>query len=446
MFSLDVVSMYPSLPTDDKALEIIDSYLNKHKDNIDMFGFQPSHIIQFLKFVLDNNYIMIGDQYFTQESGISTGGRLRQAYADIIIDYMYFTAIMDSLVSPENLSLYVDDSWGIWPGDWESFFQFIKVLESLWDTVKFTYSKEENGSLVFLDMVIKRHKGNMATEFSQKDTHSGTYLHYSSHCPIIIKINLIKNEARRIIQNCTFMVDSYKHLNNLRLHLLNSGYPLDFINTNISKIINEHYKPPKQKKDKEKLNYIIKIPFISEQFTRLVKGNIKKSGFSGRVVVESGISLKDLTRNIIYKPCSCLSCNVGVPCSLRNFVYKANCQKCDEEYIGCSYRPAKARIGEHEASVRNKNKRTTLGQHMVEHGQDDQSDSGTTLNNNDNGRGHIRNRLEKDRINAMELNKSYKFSIVRKCKDSLEAFISEGLHIKEERPKINNCIGNGFIH
>ena len=91
-------------------------------------------------------------------------------------------------------------------------------------------------------------------------------------------------------------------------------------------------------------------------------------------------------------------------------------------------------------TVRNKNKRTTLGQ------QDDPSDSGDTSNNNNNGRGPIRDRLEKDRINAMELNKSYKFSIVRKCKDSLEAFISEGLHIKEERPKINNCIGNGFIH
>ena len=445
MFSLDVVSMYPSLPTDDKAIEIIESYLNNHKDNIDMFGVQPSHIIQFLKFVLENNYIMIGDEYFTQESGISTGGRLSQAYADIIIDYMYFTAITNSTITPENLSLYVDDSWGIWPGDWESFLEFIKVLESMWDKVKFTYSKEENGRLVFLDMVIKRHKGNMATEFSQKDTHSGTYLHYSSHCPIIIKINLIKNEARRILQNCTFMVDSYKYLNNLRLHLLNSGYPLEFINSNISKIINEHCKPPRQKKDKEKFDYIIKVPFISEQFTRVVKSNIKKSGFKARVVVESGISLKDLTRNKINKPCSCLSCNVGVPCGLRNFVYKANCQKCNEEYIGCSYRPAKARIGEHESSVRNNNKRTTLGQHMVEHGQDEESDSGATSSNENGGR-PIRDKNERDRVNALELNKSYKFSIVRKCKDSLESFISEGLYIKEEKPKINNCIGNGYIH
>ena len=77
----------------------------------------------------------------------------------------------------------------------------------------------------------------------------------------------------------------------------------------------------------------------------MVKSHVKKSGFKARVVVESGVSLKDLTRKKINKPCSCLSCNLGVPCSLRNFVYKANCQKCEEEYIGCSYRPAGDRIG-----------------------------------------------------------------------------------------------------
>ena len=132
-------------------------------------------------------------------------------------------------------------------------------------------------------------------------------------------------------------------------------------------MINEHCKPPKPKKQKEDFQYVLKIPFIDEKFTRVVKSNVKKSGFKVRVVVESGISLKELTRTKYNKPCSCLTCNLGIPCNLRNFVYKANCQKCNGEYIGCSYRPAKARITEHEASVRNKNKRTTLGQHMLEH-------------------------------------------------------------------------------
>ena len=60
MFSLDVAEMYPTLPTNDEALKITLEYLTKYQDKIDLFGFQPIHIILLLKFVLNNTYIMIG--------------------------------------------------------------------------------------------------------------------------------------------------------------------------------------------------------------------------------------------------------------------------------------------------------------------------------------------------------------------------------------------------
>ena len=50
-----------------------------------------------------------------------------------------------------------------------------------------------------------------------------------------------------------------------------------------------------------------------------------------------------------------------------------------------------------------------------------------------------------DKRDAQEMEKAYKCSIVRRCKNILETFISEGLKIKEEKPKINNYVGNGFI-
>ena len=232
-------------------------------------------------------------------------------------------------------------------------------------------------------------------------------------------------------------------MDNLRRHLLNSGYPLDFINTHISKIMNETLGPPIAKKPKIKFDFLIKIPFISEEFTRKVKSIIRKSGFNTRVVVESGVSLKELTRSKYEKPCQCLTCNMGIPCGLRNFVYKAKCQECNEEYIGASYRPAKARLSEHVASVRNENKRTTLGQHILEH-REENTDQPRTITRRERVRG-ANGRLERDREDAENFSKSYELSIVKKCDNALNAFITEGLLIKKEKPRINNNVGNGYI-
>ena len=38
----------------------------------------------------------------------------------------------------------------------------------------------------------------------------------------------------------------------------------------------------------------------------------------------------------------------------------------------------------------------------------------------------------------------YNLNIVRKCKDTLETFINEGMLISSNKPKLNNMQSNGF--
>ena len=47
--------------------------------------------------------------------------------------------------------------------------------------------------------------------------------------------------------------------------------------------------------------------------------------------------------------------------------------------------------------------------------------------------------------NTQILENTVKFTIERKCKDSLAAFITEGILLKEQRPKVNTMCGNGFV-
>ena len=124
-------------------------------------------------------------------------------------------------------------------------------------------------------------------------------------------------------------------------------------------------------------------------------------------------------------------------------MYKAICQECQEEYIGASYSPAKAKISEHVVSDRSGNERATLGQHILEHNEGNTDETWPNAR-----RERVRGatgRINRDREDAENFEKYFKLSIAKKCDNALNAFITEGLLIKEEKPKINNNIGNGFV-
>ena len=389
LFSLDVKQMYPSLPTCDEALMVIRKKLQKHAQHIDFFNFKLGHIMEFLKFIWENSYIEVNEKVYKQSSGVGTGGHSSPGVADILIDDMYMTAIEIEKVLPGCLSLYVDDSIGIWTeslqkyqqfistlnntwptdiliddmymtaieiekvlpgclslyvddsiGIWteslQKYQQFISTLNNTWPTVEFESTLEDsNREIVFLDIKIKiEEEYNITYEFHQKPTHCNRYLDYLSHTPEQTKINIVLSEARRIINNCSHIEKSYPHLEKLRKHLINSNYPTQLINKYITMAIENPIPKIKSKaKDEYKNSYLIRIPYMNEPFTRIVKKHVKKSKLNIKVVVKAAMSIK---RKVTSSPsnCKCQSCKNKFPCTSRDMVYQATCKFCKESYLG----------------------------------------------------------------------------------------------------------------
>ena len=48
-------------------------------------------------------------------------------------------------------------------------------------------------------------------------------------------------------------------------------------------------------------------------------------------------------------------------------VYSVKCETCDSEYVGETIRPLATRIKEHRDSVRDKNTKSALGEHVIDH-------------------------------------------------------------------------------
>ena len=325
----------------------------------------------------------------------------------------------------------MDDCWLQWPGDKNSFLKFKDNLNSIWpNEMMFTHELEKDGKINFLDVTISLCPINdtYEVEFYQKPTHSGKYLDFKSHCPISTKINIIKSEARRIVQNCTKMEKAWPHLEKLKQNLIASNYPPKLVISNILNTV--HNNGISKNSTKPSYDYVYSIPFVNEALTIKIKNEISKLGINARVVPLPGKSLQKLIKGNKVNSCSCILCEIGIKCNEQNIVYQAKCLTCKESYIGATGRFAKDRIGEHEQSIRCRNNRSTLGQHIQTHGPETRA------------RG-IQKRSRKPDLKKML--KLYEFSKIAKGKDVLEVFIKESFAIASKRPGLNNMLGNGFV-
>ena len=135
--SLDIENMFPCVPIDKKALDIIKECLKKHRTALEFYGIEICHIMIILEFILNNTYTKIEDKYYQQTSGLGTGSCTSTAYADIIVDWTYTQAISLSVISPK--LLYVDDGYPLWPDKEDTFLKFKDLINSIWPSLNFTH-------------------------------------------------------------------------------------------------------------------------------------------------------------------------------------------------------------------------------------------------------------------------------------------------------------------
>ena len=411
-FVMDVENMYPSLPTDQTAIDTVHTHLKKYACEIDMMGLKTKHVIEMLKFTLENIILRVNDEYYKQDKGVGTGYYSSCAYAGVIIQDTLEQSIDDD-TPLTSLSIYVDDGYGLWHGTLEQLKLLISKINSIWPNVKFILEEEdENNSVVFLDLRITRTESALKTTFYRKDTHSGTYLHYKSHGPIIHKINIVKNETRRVIDNCSDPMDAEPHLKILSDNLERCGYPLNFIQKHM---LIARSPPSKTTHEQDPNTPILSIPFISEAFTRIVRKEISKADINARVVVKAQPNLKRCFHKPPSVPCNCDICKLGIPCKIRHVVYNAECNACHQKYIGVTTRPFEERVKEHAAQIDRQNKKSALTEHLLE----------------------CEDNLEKTI-------KGFSWSILDRGENWKDSFMREATHIRHLNPKINRNM-SGWI-
>ena len=199
------------------------------------------------------------DIMYKQTDGVAMGSPLGPALANIFVGY-YEEKLFSQKSKPSTYFRYVDDTFAMFRNEEESD-NFFKQLNCLHPSLKFTFEKEKNNCLPFLDVNVERTATGFETSVYRKPTFTGQYLRWESFSPTKQKTNLISTLVHRALMICTKskLNEEIKHIKNI---LLDNGYPESIIDCNISKKIAQFSMP--KRFGPEKCPVYLRVPWIGK--------------------------------------------------------------------------------------------------------------------------------------------------------------------------------------
>ena len=153
-----------------------------------------------------------------------------------------------SVITFDAFVIFVDDTFVIFQNEKE-LEEFLIRLNGLHSSLQFTFEKEKNNSLPFLDVQVELTKGSYETKVYRKPTFTGQYLRWESFTTIKRKASLVSTLVHRALKICS-KSKLKEEINRIKEILLDNGYPEDFVLKQMSKKITQFSRPKRFGPDK----------------------------------------------------------------------------------------------------------------------------------------------------------------------------------------------------
>ncbi|XP_067129248.1 uncharacterized protein [Centruroides vittatus] len=158
-YKLDVVALYPSVPQFE-AVMLANSLLIKE-------CFTAQQILEIrdaLLFITENDYFRFNGRIYLQKQGVPIGSPLSAVLAELLmrhVEQRVFNFPL-TIAYPLLYLRYVDDILVAWQETEEDFLAFKTALTKVYSTISFTWEKENEGAIAFLDLNISKSQGTLS--------------------------------------------------------------------------------------------------------------------------------------------------------------------------------------------------------------------------------------------------------------------------------------------
>jgi hypothetical protein len=134
---------------------------------------------------------------------------------------------------PEMFYRYVDDIFMIMHGTQKDIAMFVKFMNKLEQSIKFTVKAQTDNKLPFLDVMVERTRAESITYVYRKPTDTSLYLKWTNNQPQKYKINLVKCLCIRANRICSSEALYAKELEYYKRIFTANGYSLNVIKKTI---------------------------------------------------------------------------------------------------------------------------------------------------------------------------------------------------------------------
>jgi hypothetical protein len=349
--SLDVKDLFPSIPVD-LAYDEVEKLMAKKK--IDPV--RREEILNGLKTCLESEYCTFRNKIYKMESGLAMGNPLSPFLANLVMERLESQVLRDPMLKSLTYFRYVDDILVIYRNH-----EQLKRIFHLWNTVhpniQVTIENEENRSINFLDLTIRRQDNKFITSVYRKPTAGKLFIHRSSAHSLSQKRNIWTNFVRRAFLLSSTPELVQEEIDYLQQIAIINGFSGQFFKEIVSSVktkmqkeqqtrmkpIDTPTKPPKQ---------WIGFPLLFYSKNRLTKllarYDLNMASKPGQKTCQTLVHYKKDGQNPLE--------NSGI--------YKAICT-CSKEYIGQTKRNIYKRAYEHNLDIRKKLENTGLSKHIV---------------------------------------------------------------------------------
>ena len=223
MCSFDVSSLFTNVPLDETIAICADTLYNI----TDSQPCIPKEVfVELLHSATSTVEFSFDNTIYRQIDGVAMGSPLGPTLANIFVGY-YEEKLFSEISKPAVCFRYVDDTFVIFQNEKESE-EFLIRLNGLHSSFQFTFEKEKNNSLPFLDVHVEHTKGSYETKAYRKPTFTAQYLRWESFTPIKRKASLVSTLAHRALKICS-KSKLKEEINRIKEILLDNGYPEDFV-------------------------------------------------------------------------------------------------------------------------------------------------------------------------------------------------------------------------
>lgn len=353
MVSYDVRALFPSVPEAEAVV-----WLKEWCRGQESSGRGVAAVCGLIDIVVSQKYFQFEGKFYKQLDGVEIGGKISAWVAEITMSRLEMR-LLQQPNPPLQIFRYVDDYFCILKKDTAEI--FLNRLNDMHPKIQFTYEKEIEKKLPFLDLMISREGGKLSFEVYRKPTDSMLCIPSDSYTPYTYKLAAFGSMFHRLynipMNEAAFKKEEEYIFESARMN----GYDREAI----KKVQMKHQKRKSEPKTTlmreggnregfgDRLLMLNYFPPLTDEIQKIAKG----AGIN--FVYKSQGSLGDFLINLKDKR----------PENSKSGIYRIKCDTCELEYHGQCKRIVQRRWDEHDRAFRlNHPNNSAVAAHCLEEG------------------------------------------------------------------------------